>query len=192
VKPILFLFILFIIGCKPEDPPFHCDIEYHPIPPTNLSFIEGFENYEQLYFRNLSSNNTFPFNTSGTVIYQIIDTTNNGRCYTYDYGGIVFTNENTSTLIEYDIAAEFHENNNFQIRIAPFNQQSSCTSIFYFTINTDTIDSDSIQISNKVFYNVFYRTDNLGCASEIYYNKQYGVVSFNWLGEWYVLETDSL
>jgi len=65
-----------------------------------------------------------------------------------------------------------------------------------FRLNIDSLSTyvfvDTLDLSNKLFYDVYYRTSNSSCTSDMYYNKQYGVVGFNWLGEWYVLETDSL
>ncbi len=111
----------------------------------------------------------------------------------FEYFGAAYLTTTNISAINYYLFPHFEPNfpENLFIKIGS-TSQSGCLSNFKISTETDIADLDSIQLLDKIFYDVYYRTDDVGCASEMYYNKQYGVVGFNWQGEWYVLETDSL
>ncbi len=200
---LIFSIILFfsINGCKkdcPVDAPPEdsipdtidtpsCHPIYHYLTPDELSFYNFILNSDSLIWYKTNTL-IYSFNKPGILL----DTA--GSCANqWEYYSSAFLTLNIVSRIDYGLNAfdEIYSPQNFIIKIGP-DGQFGCQSIFKISTETDTVNLDSIQILDKTFYNIYYRTDNFGCASEMYYNKQYGVVGFNWLGEWYVLETDSL
>jgi len=194
---------IILFSCKKDCPPdipikrlpdFSIDSASKCIPvlysiTTNeFSFIEFFSADTLRYYKN-SANSTLLFDR----INILHDTAHAGCQNNYEYYGTEYQIENQSNIISYYLHpyVEMFIPLNFTIGIGP-SGQFGCSSGFKICTENDLPDLDSVQILDKTFYDVYYRTSDLGCVSDMYYNKQYGVVVFNWQGEWYVLETDSL
>jgi len=192
-----FLIILFgINGCKKDSPCENpncdsipdCNPVYHYLTVNDLSFYNFiFQSDSIIYYKTDNSINIF--NKPNILLRDTAGDCSNK----YEYYSVTFLTSANASRIRYVIYpyVEIHFPQNFRINIGPF-QQFGCESTFIISTGTDDPDLDSIQLLDKTFYNVYYRTDDFGCSSEMYYNKQYGVVGFNWQGEWYALETDSL
>ena len=200
----VFTIILFfsINGCKkdcPDDAPHPdsipdtndtsgCNPVYHYLTSNELSFYNFILNSDSLIFYKTNTL-IYTFNKPGILI----DTA--GSCANqWEYYSSAFLTLNTVSRIDYSINTfdEIFSPQNFTIKIGP-SGQLGCQSIFKISTETDTVNLNNIQLLDKTFYEVYYRTvDPIYCCTEMYYNKQYGVVGFKWLNEWYVLETDSL
>lgn len=200
---LLIFFALFLLSlpackkdCSPDPPPDSipdtsdtsvCNPIYHNLTSNELSY------YDFLLLGNLDiyykTNTTINLYTQPGYLLDTIKYCNEAWQY---YSSAYITSGNISR-INYllNVYDEAHYPENFIITIGP-GGQLGCQSIFEISTGEDTANVDSIQLLGKTFYDVYYRTDDVGCAFEMYYNKLYGVVGFNWLGEWYVLETDSL
>jgi len=190
MKRIVFLFSLLIIGCKPDEPPIVCEDIYIPLSQEHLSFINSFESFTSFYYKN-NNDSIILFNNTGSFVNHIYDTLEN-VCYKYDYKTFGTYNNNLNWGIGYDLLPLFVDSNNFIIKVGPNQGLFECESRFKFTIESAVVSFDTLLLLNKTFYDVYHGIDNIGCIPAMYYNKQYGVVGFNWQGEWYVLETDSL
>jgi hypothetical protein len=197
---LLISFSLTIFSCKKEcipdvpedkhlsfviDSASKCIPTFHLLTDSELSFIDYIND---TIFPYIDDNNA-PYNFSFAGNYR--DTV--GNCnYQYEYYISNFYSSAFNWLIIYDLHSSYNLPDNFLIHIGP-SGQLGCESIFKISTENDLPDLDSLELLGKTYYNVYYRTVNPAfCATEMYYNKQYGVVGFNWLGEWYVLETDSL
>ena len=187
------LFAYLLSGCEP---PFHCDEQHYTLSQDGLSLVEYMDNVQDsIYFKSNSSGNLIGFGKIRKKTSHIYDTLGN-ICYNYDY--IIVAHYTKNSLIRrllYTLVGDGPTyRNQFIISVGPDEHNLSCVSEFKIDPATDTFNFNQINLSNKTFYNVYHRNSSLtnSCCTDIYYNKQYGVVGFNWLGEWYVLETDSL
>ncbi len=201
---VVFSIILFfsINGCKkdcPGDAPpddsipdttdtLGCNPAYHYLTSNELSFYNFLLQSDSIIYYKTNSS-IYLFHRPGILL----DTTGDCSNY-YEYYSSAFLTSINISRIDYRINSfvEVYSPENFLIRIGPTGQLG-CQSIFKISTGMDTVNLDSIQLLDKTFYNIYYRTvAPTYCCTEMYYNKQYGVVGFNWLGDWYVLETDSL
>jgi len=189
VKITSFILILIISSCKPEPEPQPC------IPPI-ISIDSGLYGYlpdsmyQKLRYIN-NSNDYYSFN----LLYFNHDTEFAvNRC---NGGGefLLVTYEGNNSLKEFTYLIDGGAKNLFRTFMGPNQPPLECESKFYIVTDSIGLSIDTLQLLNETFYNVYHRNAYSGsgnCCTEMYYNKQYGVVGFNWLGEWYVLETDSL
>ncbi len=197
---IVILLTLSISSCKkdcspPVDPPKHhlaidgplskCSPIVYELNSEDINFLPDTNFQIITYFNN---NDTFYFN------FYLYKDTIIPNCH-FEYHTIQSIYESNSPVGEMIYALNpFYSGDslNYEIIMGPFGQLG-CESIFEISTEIDLYDLDSIQLLGKTYYEVYYRTVNpVFCCSEMYYNKQYGVVGFKWLNEWYVLETDSL
>lgn len=193
------LFILFgVAGCEKDTddntPPNDsipntdtCHRTYYYLNQTEYSFVDFLNSDTIKYYKNSTSQ--FLFDRTPVANNYAKDCSS-----AFQYVASAYLTVGSISQIYYLINPydTIHFPQNFIIRIGD-SGQFGCQSYFKISTGTETTDLDSIQLLDKTFYDVYSRTSEFGgCASGIYYNKQYGVIGFNWLGEWYVLETDSL
>jgi len=189
---ILFgVYILFFIGCKPDP-----DLDPNPCnPPVTKVYPDLYEFLPDSFYPILkykNSNNAY-FKFDLTV--SELDTTpaTNKPCINPSWETfylVYHSNYNAVSKIEYILFPE--PNRIITFYIGPYN---SCESLFFFQVDSmyKYTHIDTLHLNNKTFYDVYYLMEfPTPCCSGIYYNKQYGIVGFNWNYEWYALETDSL
>ena len=190
VKIFFFAAIICIglMGCEEDCPPDdNCNPTYHYLSANELSFYNFILQNQSDTIKYYKTNNSIYLFDRTPIL---LDTS--GNCSNqYEYYSAAYLTSINISRIDYIINPyiEDHLPRNFIIMIGT----SSCQSFFKINTTNDTSNLDSIQLLDKTFYDVYHRTTEFGgCASAMYYNKQYGIVGFNWQGEWYVLETDSL
>jgi len=180
------MLITLFSGCKPDDPPPEpCVPPIKVINPLLFEYLPD-ENYSGLFYKNNQDNIlNFEFN------YYKYDTS---------FSPNICNGGGEYLAIEYeqgfeDILLKYHLTSVDTNLLTIYGGPNSCRSTFYIVIDSIGDKIDTLQLMNETFFNVYHRNAYSGsgnCCTEMYYNKQYGVVGFNWQGEWYVLETDSL
>jgi hypothetical protein len=182
---IIYVLTTVISCCKEEDPipPDPCETPIKPIISELFNFLPD-SNYSILFFKDQDT--LWEFNQMilhHDTVYSPDTCNPASERLSLTYKGNTPVNE-----INYFLSPDSF----VYINVGPDN---SCESTFFIAIDGSFNYQilDTLMLNNEMFFDAYHLTPSFGvCCTEIYYNKQYGVVGFNWLGEWYVLETDSL
>lgn len=184
---LLGVYVSLLGGCRPDTN--SCQ------PPITKVYPDLYEYLADSFYPNVKYKNSGNAFFNFDLLVATLDTTpaTNKPCVNPSFESFslgYLNNYNVVSVIHYQLLPQ--PDRNITIFIGPHN---SCESLFF--LNVDSLNNythfDSLFINNKIFYDVYHRTESPAmCCTEMYYNKQYGVVGFNWQGEWYVLETDSL
>lgn len=172
--------ILFF-GCKPDDP---CDPPIMKINEELFDYMPD-ENYGIVnYSDSIGNINAFALDYYSYHTDYSPNPCNGGA----EFLSLTYKSDAAVNRINYHLYAS--ATNLVTIDVGP---NGSCQSRFYIITENLENQIDTLNIYGKTYYNAYLRGGGVGnCCRAIYYNKQYGIIAYNWDGTWYVLEKDSL
>ncbi|MBX7183320.1 MAG: hypothetical protein K1X82_14505 [Bacteroidia bacterium] len=195
---LIYLLILYlIVSCKKESiqkSKIEYTYSYDTLSSNDYTFINNFKNFDSIYYHCNELDSTILLTNFKSSIYSKIDTNYNNVISYYNYYYIDYISDSKIiNRLYYSLFGRYPDidtiSKNFGILIE--NDAKCYSSHNFSTINP--YEMNSIQLNGKIFNDCYHSVlPPWDCSSELYYNKQYGVVAFKWEDNWWVLETDSL
>lgn len=180
---IAIIISLSFFGCKPDE----CEPPIKNVPQELLDFMP------EVHFSKLSYKNEKDGRVSFVYSYYSDELPDSPNSCKPRVEYIVLNYVSTSPIHSISYQVDGGEGDYLSMQIELGDQYGNCFSPFHVKIEDISDKVDTLNLMGESFVNVFHKTTAPSlCSTELYYSTHFGIVAFEWNGEWYVLEKDSL